>query len=253
MAVAARRERERTARREAILDAAQELIAYEGYHGIRMDAVADAAELSKGTLYLYFENKDALCAAVATRLLDSCIPRIEGAINEAPSGLDAVRRCSEAYYDFTQENPHHFRFALAWLSAGRTHGRLDRSVSDVPGACRSHVVARRRDAAARASRWKHSSRRRSTPASNATLDELPRHCLGGTQPGSHGATDSRAGGLESAGAPTPRRNAQSTFERRNFMMRAVILIFVGVGAGCRLQLSEGNRHTAAPGGTGHLL
>ena len=60
MAVAARRERERTARREAILDAAQELIASEGYYGVRMDAVTDAAELSKGTLYLYFENKDCL-------------------------------------------------------------------------------------------------------------------------------------------------------------------------------------------------
>jgi AcrR family transcriptional regulator len=66
MAVAARRERERIARREAILDAAQELVAMQGYHGMRMDSVAEAAELSKGTLYLYFENKDALCAAVAT-------------------------------------------------------------------------------------------------------------------------------------------------------------------------------------------
>ena len=66
LAVAARRERERTARREAILDAAEELVVSDGYHGLRMDAVAEAVELSKGTLYLYFANKDALCAAVAT-------------------------------------------------------------------------------------------------------------------------------------------------------------------------------------------
>jgi len=124
LAVAARRERERTARREAILDAAQELIASEGYYGVRMDAVADAAELSKGTLYLYFENKDALCAAVATRLIDEFIPRIEGAINEAETGLDGVRALLQAYYDQTVENPHHFRFALAWLSAGE---RMDDS------------------------------------------------------------------------------------------------------------------------------
>lgn len=124
MAVAARRERERTARREAILDAAQELIESEGYHGIRMDAVADAVELSKGTLYLYFENKDALCAAVATRLIDDFLPFLQAALEEADSGLDAIRALLHTYYGFTQDHPHHFRFALAWLSAGE---RMDDS------------------------------------------------------------------------------------------------------------------------------
>ena len=124
MAVAARRERERTARREAILDAAQELIAEQGYHGMRMDGVADAAELSKGTLYLYFENRDALCAAVATRLIDRLLPFIESALEDASTGLDAVQRLLQKYYDFTKENPHHFRFAIEWLGAGE---RMDDS------------------------------------------------------------------------------------------------------------------------------
>lgn len=124
MAVAARRERERTARREAILDAAQDLIAAEGYHALRMDAVADAVELSKGTLYLYFANKDALCAAVATRLIDTFIPFLDKALTEADTGLEAIAALLRAYYDFTQEHPHHFRFALAWLSAGE---RMDDS------------------------------------------------------------------------------------------------------------------------------
>jgi AcrR family transcriptional regulator len=124
LAVSARRERERTARREAILDAAQELIASEGYHGMRMDSVAEAVELSKGTLYLYFENKDALCAAVATRLLNTLIPVMESALENTSTGLDAVRKLFQKYSDFTQENPHHFRFALAWLSEGE---RMDDS------------------------------------------------------------------------------------------------------------------------------
>ncbi|MBW2552396.1 MAG: TetR/AcrR family transcriptional regulator [Deltaproteobacteria bacterium] len=124
MAVAARRERERTARREAILDAAQELVAAQGYHGMRMDSVAEAVELSKGTLYLYFENKDALCAAVATRLLDTLIPFMESALENTSTGLDAVHKLFQKYSDFTQENPHHFRFALAWLSEGE---RMDDS------------------------------------------------------------------------------------------------------------------------------
>lgn len=124
MAVAARRERERTARREAILDAAQELIATDGYYALRMDAVADAAELSKGTLYLYFENKDALCAAVATRLIDTFLPFVRRAVENADTGLEAIGALLRAYYDFTHDHPHHFRFALAWLSAGE---RMDDS------------------------------------------------------------------------------------------------------------------------------
>ncbi len=124
MAVAARREREREARREAILDAAQVLVASEGYHGLRMDAVAEAAELSKGTLYLYFENKDALCAAVATRLIDTLIPSIQSRIANTTTGLEAVKQLLETYCEFTHDKPQHFRFALAWLSAGE---RMDDS------------------------------------------------------------------------------------------------------------------------------
>ncbi len=119
LAVAARRERERTARREAILDAAEDLVVSEGYHGLRMDAVADAVELSKGTLYLYFENKDALCAAVATRFIDTFIPYLESGLEDSDTGLDAIGALLRAQYAFTQENPQHFRFALGWLSAGQ--------------------------------------------------------------------------------------------------------------------------------------
>ena len=87
-------------------------------------AVAERAGLAVGSLYQYFENKDALCAAVATRLIDTLIPVIESALENTPTGLDAVRKLLQKYYDFTEENPHHFRFALAWLSAGE---RMDDS------------------------------------------------------------------------------------------------------------------------------
>ena len=124
MAVAERREREREARREAILDAAEELTAEVGYQALRMDAVAEAAELSKGTLYLYFANKEALCAGVATRLIDRLLPVLDKNLAKAGSGIDAVRQVLQTYCDFTRENPQHFRFAVTWLSAGE---RLDDS------------------------------------------------------------------------------------------------------------------------------
>jgi len=124
VAVAERRERERIARREAILDAAQRLTAEVGYQALRMDAVAEAAELSKGTIYLYFANKDALCAGVASRLIDELLPVLEKRLAKTSSGLDAARQVLQTYFDFTREHPHHFRFAVSWLSSGE---RMDDS------------------------------------------------------------------------------------------------------------------------------
>ncbi len=124
MAVAERRERERVARREAILDAAQRLTAEVGYQALRMDAVAEAAELSKGTIYLYFANKEALCAGVASRLIDDLLPVLEKRLAKTASGLDAAREVLQTYFDFTREHPQHFRFAVSWLSSGE---RMDDS------------------------------------------------------------------------------------------------------------------------------
>ena len=117
MATAERREREREARREAILDAAEKLTSTVGYEALRMDAVADAAELGKGTLYLYFANKGALCAGLATRLIDRLLPLLDKRLARTPTGLAAIREVLETYFDFTREHPQHFRFALGWLTS----------------------------------------------------------------------------------------------------------------------------------------
>jgi AcrR family transcriptional regulator len=51
-------------RREAILTAAKHVFADRGYHATTMADVARAAALSYGTLYWYFESKDALFHAL---------------------------------------------------------------------------------------------------------------------------------------------------------------------------------------------
>ena len=52
------------ARREAILDAALTVFAERGYEGARLDDVAARAGVAKGTLYLYFKDKEALFEAL---------------------------------------------------------------------------------------------------------------------------------------------------------------------------------------------
>jgi len=52
-----RREREKLSRRNEILQSARKVFAEKGYDNATVDDVATNAELSKGTIYLYFQNK----------------------------------------------------------------------------------------------------------------------------------------------------------------------------------------------------
>ena len=58
MGIKERRKREKNERRESILRAAIEVYDKEGYHAITMEKIAETAELSRATLYLYFKTKD---------------------------------------------------------------------------------------------------------------------------------------------------------------------------------------------------
>lgn len=61
---AASRKVHSVARRQAILDAALTVFAERGYEAARLDDVAARAGVAKGTLYLYFKDKEALFEAL---------------------------------------------------------------------------------------------------------------------------------------------------------------------------------------------
>lgn len=72
----------KAARQEKLLDAALHLFVTRGYRGTSMEAIAEAAGLSKVTLYSYFRDKDAAFEGVALRLAD----RLHGAVAAALLG-----------------------------------------------------------------------------------------------------------------------------------------------------------------------
>lgn len=63
------RDRQFLAREEAILDAANQLLAQRGFELMSMDDLAAAVGIAKGSLYKHFESKEQLAAASMTRLL----------------------------------------------------------------------------------------------------------------------------------------------------------------------------------------
>jgi TetR/AcrR family transcriptional regulator len=109
MSTAERKEKEKAARRMAIVNAAERLFAANGYDGVAMVDVAREAQLAKGTLYLYFDNKDSLYLAVAIRgaaILKGMIAR--GVAREA-RGIDKACAVSVAFYEFSKQHPFYFR------------------------------------------------------------------------------------------------------------------------------------------------
>jgi len=52
-----------------ILDAALEIFESRGLSGARLEEIAEAAGISKGTIYLYFESKEALFRALVERTI----------------------------------------------------------------------------------------------------------------------------------------------------------------------------------------
>ena len=72
-------ERRKDARPSELLAAALELFVEKGYAGTRLEDVAAQAGVSKGTLYLYFENKEDLFKAVVG---DNVVARISASADE---------------------------------------------------------------------------------------------------------------------------------------------------------------------------
>jgi len=109
MGIHERKEREKEHRREEIVRAATQVFFEKGLQTATMDEIAEVAELSKGTLYLYFKSKEDLYLAVTNVGFDILSDMFEATISASSSTLDALRRLGDTYYDFFKEQRQYFR------------------------------------------------------------------------------------------------------------------------------------------------
>ena len=105
----ARKEKEKEQRRNAIIDAAQVLFFAKSYDEITIEAVAEKAQLAKGTVYLYFKSKEEVYSAVALRGARILNKLMKQKIRGKKNGLEKAFATGEAYFQFFKENPHYFK------------------------------------------------------------------------------------------------------------------------------------------------
>lgn len=80
-------------RREDIVQAALEVFDRDGFEGARIDDVAAEADVAKGTVYLYFKNKEALLEGVIHGVVKPAVAAVEEAAADTEmSAADRLRR-----------------------------------------------------------------------------------------------------------------------------------------------------------------
>lgn len=116
MGIEERKAREKQKRRNDILEAAENVIFSKGLDQATMDEIADEAELSKGTLYLYFKNKNDLYLAICERGSAMLNQRLSKVITRDEPGIELIRHLGEAYIDFVKTYPNYFNAFLYYES-----------------------------------------------------------------------------------------------------------------------------------------
>ncbi len=101
MGVFERKIREKKLRKAAIIDAAEKIFFPHGIKNTTMDQIAEEAELSKGTLYLYFKNKEDLLLEIAVKGLDKLGELMNQAFDDNKTGLENAYNMGKTYHQFS--------------------------------------------------------------------------------------------------------------------------------------------------------
>jgi AcrR family transcriptional regulator len=116
LGIAERKEREKEQRKNDIVDAAERVFFKNGHEETTMDDVAEEAELSKGTLYLYFKNKEDLYLAIHLRGNRIMHSLFEQAVKNEKTGIEKTRGIGRAYVEFFNKYPNYFNAMLYFES-----------------------------------------------------------------------------------------------------------------------------------------
>jgi TetR/AcrR family fatty acid metabolism transcriptional regulator len=92
-------------KRDRILDAAVRVFAEKGYRGARVSDVAREAGVADGTIYLYFDNKDALLTTIFEEKMAAIIAEAEARMETLDGPLEKLRFFIENHLRVVDENP----------------------------------------------------------------------------------------------------------------------------------------------------
>jgi len=101
-----RRRREREQRYQTILAAAEKLFAQKGYHQASMEEIADLSEVSVGTVYFYFKNKEDLIVHMLEKIGYQLRNLLGTEFRNADGTIEGFKRAGIVFFDeFCSKHP----------------------------------------------------------------------------------------------------------------------------------------------------
>jgi AcrR family transcriptional regulator len=91
---------------EKIVEAASHLFGTQRFHEVRMDDVAAAADVGKGTLYRYFRDKEELYAGLLAHATAQFRERMRAEVDKVAGARARLEALVQAIVDYFDEHPH---------------------------------------------------------------------------------------------------------------------------------------------------
>jgi AcrR family transcriptional regulator len=98
--------------RAQLLDAAEQIFGRKGFHEATLKEVAELAGFSVGSVYSFFESKDALFGQVYLRRAEQFMPALREVIGDDGPALDVLHRVVTFQVQFFRDHPHFGRLYL---------------------------------------------------------------------------------------------------------------------------------------------
>ncbi|MDA8124823.1 MAG: TetR/AcrR family transcriptional regulator [Deltaproteobacteria bacterium] len=115
MGLEERRKRERENRRNVILKAARKLFFERGFKQVTVESIAKKAELSKGSIYLYYNSKEEIYTQILLSDIDKFHDRFTGILNDPLSASAAIFKYADIYVDFFLNDRELFRILMTYM------------------------------------------------------------------------------------------------------------------------------------------
>ena len=110
-----RRKREKDQRRSAILNAARKLFFEKGFRYVTVENIARKAELSKGSIYLYFNSKEEIYTQILLNDIDKFNKKSSLIFQNGKSAVELVMDFAFIYVDFFLNDRELFRIMMTFM------------------------------------------------------------------------------------------------------------------------------------------
>ncbi len=129
MGIYERKQKEKEYRRNTIINAAQKIFSAKGFNSATMEEIAKEAELSPGTLYLYFKNKEELHTSLSINILQRLSLMLHEVVAEDIGVEEKIERFRDVFLQVYDEDAS-ILINLFHLQSGETLHNLSGEVME---------------------------------------------------------------------------------------------------------------------------